>query len=355
MIEKPDEDLYHNEIERTEPRSADVMSAEIKTSEPKIIDFKPTQTKTSEPERRESKPLDTKKTQPTRKDFKPSFDWVSARLARKENMLGRKLDHGENCTKVLPQVIMVGVMKCGTEALSTFLAVHPDIALQMKLQTVLFFNVHYEKGLEWYRNQMACSSEGQITMEKSPQYFAADVVPGRIHEMNSSIKLIMIMREPISRAVSHYTHVASIKPGLYPNTFEKTITEPNGEIKANHEIIVKSTYSVHLKRWLGYFKLEQIHIVDGDNYKINPADELKKLEKFLGLRNYITPDIFNYNSAKGFFCLNIPGGAEHCMPAGKGRQHPNVKPDVLDKLQTFFKPFNEELFDLIGQRFDWDY
>ena len=284
----------------------------------------------------------------------PVFDWVSARLARKESMLGRKFDHSTNCTKVLPQVIMIGVMKCGTEALSTFLAVHPDIALQMRVQTVLFFNVHYDEGLEWYRNQMPCSEEGQLTMEKSPQYFPSAGVPQRIHDMNSSIKLIVIMREPISRAVSHYTHVNSIKPGLFGKTFEKTVLDPLGKINERHEVITKSLYSVHLKQWLQYFKLDQIHIVDGDNYKEHPAEELQKIEKFLGIRNYITDDLFSYNKEKGFFCL-MSEGTEHCMPAGKGRTHPNVKPDVLEQLQAFFKPYNEELFRMIGRRFDWDY
>ena len=294
--------------------------------------------------------------EPRRRDFKPNFDWVTGRLARKEQMLGRKFDHGENCTKVLPQALIVGVMKCGTEALSTFLAIHPDIAMQLKLQTVLFFNEHYMKGYDWYKSQMPCSSEGQITIEKSPQYFTSRFVPERIHEMNSSMKLIMIVREPIKRAISHYAHVLNIKPGLYRYSFEKTITGPLGNIDSSHETMSRSLYSVQLKRWLEYFKMDQIHIVNGDNFKVNQAKELKKIEKFLGLRQYITQDFFTYNSEKGFYCLtrNVTGEMG-CMASGKGRQHPEVSPDMMDRLQRFFKPFNEEFFRIIGQRFDWGY
>lgn len=270
-------------------------------------------------------------------------------------MLGRKLAHGGNCTKVLPHALIIGVMKCGTEALSTFLALHPDIAMQMKLQTVLFFNTYYMRGLEWYRNQMACSSEGQITMEKSPQYFTSRFVPERIHNMNSSIKLVIIVREPIRRAISHYTHVVSIKPALYPHSFEQTITGPMGEIHRGHETIFKSMYSVQLKPWLEYFKMEQIHIVDGDNFKTNQLEELNKIEKFLGLRQYISQKFFTYNSEKGFYCLNIPGADRGCMASGKGRQHPDVSSSMIERLQLFFKPYNEEFFKIIGKRFDWGY
>ena len=280
---------------------------------------------------------------------------MPGRLARKENMLGKKLDHGINCTKVLPQALIVGVMKCGTEALSTFLAIHPDVAMQMKLNTVLFFNKNYAKGYDWYKNQMPCSSEGQITIEKSPQYFAARFVPERIHVMNSSIKLIMIVRDPIKRAISHYTHVVDIKPGRYTDSFEKTIMGPLGEIDQEHEAILKSLYSIQIKRWLQYFKVDQIHVVNGDNFRVNPAEELNKIEDFLGLRQYITQDFFKYDSEKGFFCLNIAGGAKGCMSSGKGRQHPDIKPELIKKLKQFFKPYNEEFFDIIGQTFSWDY
>ena len=288
-----------------------------------------------------------------RKMFKPDFSWVKERLARKEKMLGKTLDY-DNCTKVLPHAIIFGVMKGGTEALATFLSIHPDIAMQLKVQAVMFFNYNYMKGLDWYRNQMPCSSEGQVVMEKSPQYFTSKYVPERIHMMNSSIKLIAIVREPISRAISHFSHVQSVKPGLYPPTFEETILDPLGQIDRGHETITKSLYSIQLRRWLEYFKLEQIHIVDGDSFKLQQVEELHKIEDFLGVRNYISEDNFIYNASKGFYCLNTTGHKE-CMAKGKGRSHPVLDQVFLERLRQFFKPYNEDFFNIIGKRFDWGY
>ena len=292
-----------------------------------------------------------------RRDNKLNDDHMRRRLVRKENMLGKKFDHGKNCTKVLPQALIVGVMKCGTETLSTFLAIHPEIAMHMKVGAVLFFNKNYAKGYEWYRDEMPCSSEGQVTIEKSPQYFTAPYAPERIHAMDISVKLIIIVREPIKRAISHYTHVLDTDPGRYPDSFEKTIMSPSGEIDLDHEAILLSLYSVQMKRWLQYFKMDQIHIVDGETFKVNQAEQLNKVENFLGLRPYITQEYFAYNTEKGFFCLNVSqtGGTKGCMPRGKGRRHPETSPDVIEKLMKFFKPYNEDLFDIIGQRFDWGY
>ena len=289
-------------------------------------------------------------------------DWASERLARKEKMLGMTFDHGDegNCTKRLPQAIIIGVMECGTEPLTTFLAIHPDIAMQMKLVSVEFFNKNYNKDTErydWYRNQMPCSSEGQVTIEKSPQYFASPYVPKRVRKMDKDMKLILLVRDPIKRAMSHYEHLKSLRHGKLPDSFEETIMTPTGDIDFGHELLQRSLYSIQLRRWLNYFKMDQIHIVDGDNFILNPADELNKIEKFLGIRQYFTQSLFIYNKDTGFFCLYSQefGGPKACLVANQGRKHRDISPDVLERLKMFYKPYNEEFFEITGQYFAWDF
>ncbi len=53
---------------------------------------------------------------------------------------------------------------------------------------------------------MPKSRKDEISIEKSPRYFVAPDAPRRIHAMNSSIKLILTVREPITRAISDYQH-----------------------------------------------------------------------------------------------------------------------------------------------------
>lgn len=73
---------------------------------------------------------------------------------------------------------------------------------------VFFSGSQYENGLEWYRERMMCSTKDQITMEKSPQYFSSPMAPKRIHSMDPNIKLILLVRDPISRALSHFLQVS---------------------------------------------------------------------------------------------------------------------------------------------------
>ncbi len=61
-----------------------------------------------------------------------------------------------------------------------------------------FFHAHYDKGLGWYRDQMPRSYPGQITIEKSPWSFMDSRTPARIHQFNKTVKLILVVRDPVS-------------------------------------------------------------------------------------------------------------------------------------------------------------
>lgn len=54
---------------------------------------------------------------------------------------------------------------------------------------------------------MPLSFPNQITMEKSPKYFVSKAAPVRIREMNPLTKLVLILRDPVVRAISDYVHI----------------------------------------------------------------------------------------------------------------------------------------------------
>ncbi|XP_068147269.1 uncharacterized protein Hs3st-A [Drosophila tropicalis] len=117
--------------------------------------------------------------------------------------------HFPKTSRRLPQALIIGVRKCGTRALLEMLYLHPRI--QKAGGEVHFFDrdENYLKGLEWYRKKMPHSFRGQITIEKSPSYFVSPEVPERVRAMNASIKLLLIVREPVIRAISDYTQLRS--------------------------------------------------------------------------------------------------------------------------------------------------
>ena len=56
---------------------------------------------------------------------------------------------------------------------------------------------------------MPATLEGQVTMEKTPSYFVTAEAPRRVQHMSPGTKLIVVVRDPVTRAISDYTQVKS--------------------------------------------------------------------------------------------------------------------------------------------------
>ncbi|XP_025284109.1 heparan sulfate glucosamine 3-O-sulfotransferase 3B1 [Canis lupus dingo] len=257
-------------------------------------------------------------------------------------------------SKQLPQAIIIGVKKGGTRALLEFLRVHPDVrAVGAEPH---FFDRSYDKGLAWYRDLMPRTLDGQITMEKTPSYFVTREAPARISAMSKDTKLIVVVRDPVTRAISDYTQTLSKRPDI--PTFE-SLTFKNrstGLIDTSWSAIQIGIYAKHLEHWLRHFPLGQMLFVSGERLISDPAGELGRVQDFLGLKRIITDKHFYFNKTKGFPCLKKAEGSSkpHCLGKTKGRTHPDIDRDVVRRLRDFYRPFNLKFYQMTGQDFGWD-
>uniref|UniRef100_A0A670XTH9 Sulfotransferase n=1 Tax=Pseudonaja textilis TaxID=8673 RepID=A0A670XTH9_PSETE len=256
--------------------------------------------------------------------------------------------------KRLPQALIIGVKKGGTRALLEALRAHPDVrAVGTEPH---FFDRNYGHGLDWYRELMPRTLEGQLTMEKTPSYFVTGEAAGRIHAMAKDTKLIVVVRDPVTRAISDYTQTLSKKPEI--PTFEVLAFKNRtlGLIDASWSALRIGLYALHLESWLQYFPLAQMHFVSGERLISDPAGELAKVQAFLGLRRVVTEKYFHFNQTKGFPCLKKPeeSGAPRCLGKSKGRTHPVIDQDVIQRLRKFYKPFNVMFYQMTGQDFQWE-
>lgn len=263
--------------------------------------------------------------------------------------------HSPLARQVLPHCIIIGVRKAGTRAVLQYLQLHPDIAVAG--YEVHFFddNVNYSQGLNFYRRQMPYSFKHQLTIEKTPAYFHTLKVPERVAKMNSSIKLIIVVREPVQRLISSYVQLAS-KRDHFPTFEEKVIDPDTDEVNETFKPVKRSLYYIFMNRWLKHFNLDQFHIVDGDGLIKNPFREIYKVETFLGLEHKISKDTFTFNRTKGFYCLKLDdelGKRTKCLSKSKGRKHPSVEPEVLLKLRSYYRSANDLFFQQVHRKFKW--
>ncbi|ESO94604.1 hypothetical protein LOTGIDRAFT_118213 [Lottia gigantea] len=268
-----------------------------------------------------------------------------------------RLEHLPHTKRRLPQCIIIGARKAGTRALLSFLNIHPDIQAVGRELHFFDFDENYELGYDWYRKKMPYTYKTQLTIEKTPSYLVESVVPERVYAMNSSIKLILIVKDPVERTISDYAQfrenkIIRHKPVI---PFENLVIDADtGDINRSYNAVRRSIYCRHLQKWLKYFSFDQIKIVDGDNLTRAPWKEIRKVESFLGISHEITKSDFVFNVSRGFYCIKNDDASEKCLSRSKGRKHPSIQPWIKNKLRAFFHQFNLKFYRLTGRDFGWD-
>ncbi|XP_003726947.2 heparan sulfate glucosamine 3-O-sulfotransferase 1 [Strongylocentrotus purpuratus] len=297
-----------------------------------------------------------------------------------------------SCSKSVPNVLIIGSKKCGTTTLKNFLGFHPQIAAAET--EAHYYDTNIFMGLDWFIDQLPYALPNQLVVEKTPRYLVYPGVQEKMKkDLSPDIKLIIVLREPVTRAISDFTHITfkrytsekhlrdkrtDGKPSMspeqaalrkhfkkieaknnqrYPNydkmglTFEDSVLTDKGDIDVNSAIIDTSIYVKYLKKWLKYYSRDQILVLDGEQLILEPYQIMQKVEKFLGIEPYFLPENFHFNVQKRFYCLSQPIYA--CMKPSKGRVHPSVSDEIVDKLKQFYTPYNIELEELLNQTFSW--
>ncbi|KAL2101115.1 hypothetical protein ACEWY4_002876 [Coilia grayii] len=199
--------------------------------------------------------------------------------------------------------------------------------------------------------------EGQVTMEKTPSYFVTKEAPMRVCSMNCDTKLIVVVRDPVTRAVSDYTQTLSKNPGL-PSFQSLAFRNSSGldAIDTSWSAVRIGLYAQHLESWLRHFPLSRFLFVSGERLVADPAGEMGRVQDFLGLKRIVGDKHFYFNQTKGFPCLKKPEGSGHprCLGKSKGRPHPLIPPEALQSLRAFYRPFNLKFYQMSGQDFGWD-
>ena len=126
----------------------------------------------------------------------------------------------------------------------------------------------------------------------------------------------------------------------------------NGSINEHYRSVNKGIYHLHFKRWLKYFSRDQILVIDGEAFVKDPYPILKSVERFLGLRSYIKREQVVWDEERKFYCRK-PEDEVLCMGGNKGRTHPDIRENILNKLRDFYRPHNKLFEEITGQTFDW--
>lgn len=229
--------------------------------------------------------------------------------------------------KLGPDYIVIGVTKCGTTSLYSWLIQHPQIHKQEKKE-VHFFDSNFARGMRWYGEFFSKKIPGQLSGEATPGYFWKKGCVEKIAKHCSGAKLILICRNPVKRVISEYFRLRRRKEEW--RSFEKAIANP----AKFRRYIGAGCYSEHLAKWFSRFPRERMHIMFLEELAANPEEELNKVFRFLGLKNYRLKSYEVRNKAT--YDLS------------------QIKPETVDYLKEFYKPFNQKLERMLKRKLPWE-
>lgn len=176
----------------------------------------------------------------------------------------------------LPNFIGIGAMRAGTSTLYKYCADHPEIGVSVIKETDFYISQkNWKRGLNWYRSLFPKGMK--CTGEFSPNYakeMAFSGVPKRIFESAPQTKFIFIVRDPVDRAISQYTH--SYLMGLNPPALDDLV----GSHEWDH-LVDTSSYAKQLDCYYQFFDPSQILVLDFETLKFYPHLSLSRVAAFL--------------------------------------------------------------------------
>ncbi len=287
--------------------------------------------------------------------------------------------------------IGIGAAKSGSSWLNNILMQHPAIEIPPRKELTYFnrnnieggINSSFDNELDYYLRFWNFTDKQKIRGEYSPQYLNDLEAPYKIHKAFPDVKLLVILRNPVHRVLSHFE---------YDQHFNGIISKQlklNEALEKHHYLLNSGLYAQHLNRWFNIFPKNQIKVIIFEEAIKNPLKTSENLFHFVGLDCPKSLDFSVVNERKGIKSrtlsklLKMPGKIdkklEKIEPWKKVKQSgfynslidaktylvdKNVRKlektefaeAVYDMLNQYYKKPNEELAKLLDVKLDhWSY
>ena len=241
----------------------------------------------------------------------------------------------DSVEKLGPDFLIIGAMKAATSAIYDYLSHHPRV-IRRYPKELHFFTLYFDRGLDWYLSQFSPVRENLqgkplLTGEASPTYLVDPEAPARVRKFFPNTKIIASLRNPTDRAISQYYHQVK-RVQNEKRSIERAFSEAElanigkKPVSSTEHYIRNGLYAQHLKNWFEVFPKEQILVLDYHELETDPDRFVEKVFGFLGLQDFLLRDV---------------------QPVFQSN-YPEPPPEVKQRLDEYFQPYNEELEKLIS-------
>ena len=238
----------------------------------------------------------------------------------------------------LPDFVIIGAQRSGTTSLYDWLSANPAVA-PASHKELHYFDIHYERGIGWYRAHFPVRRAGRITGEATPYLLFHPLAPERVaRDLPESTRFVVLLRDPVQRAVSQYWHERRLGTETEPLAVaiaseDERLRDADDAVRRgeasfahlHHSYKARGRYAEQLRRWFAHVDRSRLHVVESELLFADPA-AAAGLADWLGIEPTGTP-----------------------FPAhNEATRHEDSGGDVLRGLEEYFAPYNDDLFALLG-------
>lgn len=286
---------------------------------------------------------------------------LRTRARRAVRSVTRTAGRATSGLRMRPAFLIVGAQRCGTTSMFKTLSQHPAVLPVVLHKGVHYFDdVHYAKGMPWYLGHFPLQARARavgrrlgvtpVTGESSPYYVFHPLAPERIARDLPGVRLIVLLRDPVERAYSAFTHeqargyesesfarALALEPQRVTGEADRMRTEPGYESHhwRHNAYLTRGQYVEqleHLERLVGR---ERLHVIDSEEFFTDPRPAFDDVCRFLGL----------------------PAAADlnHDIRFDRHNARPRAPMDAAtrSRLEEHFAPYDERLAAWWGRRPSW--
>lgn len=265
-------------------------------------------------------------------------------------------------SRPLPDVLIIGAQRSGTSSLYKYLGSHPQVFPSIRKE-VEYFSTRFTEGESWYRAHFPLSTRVSIrsrrigrpalSFEATPDYLLHPFAAQRAAQLVPDARIIVLLRNPIDRAISQYGHNRRL--GQEPLPLAEALDQeverlaPEAEKIANdpayqarplrrYSYVARGRYAEQLVRWQSWFPQDQMLIVRFEDLTAAPAPTLSAIESFLGIDDWHPQEFANHSYGRS----GRSNGASDDQ-------------EIRTRLAAVFEPHNRQLSDLLGYDLEWSH
>ncbi len=214
----------------------------------------------------------------------------------------------------LPNFLVIGAAKSGTTSLVSYLAQHPDVFVPVSKEPNYFAlsgqqdnpigpapaHILRQKLYNWSRSDLSdytalfdAAGDARAVGEGSVRYLYFRDAPARVRDMLPDIRIVAILRDPVSRLFSHYN--MNRQNQLEPLDLRTALAAEDDRVAAgwgwDWHYRRLSLYGGQLKRWFELFPREQIQVHFYDDFAIDPMATVSDIYRHIKVDPGFTPDM----------------------------------------------------------------